>query len=220
MLTLHGFAYSNYFNIVKHVLLAKDIPFRENTVYPNVPELLACNPVGKVPALTTESGAHLAESSVLVDYLEEAYPQPALFPVGAEERARTRQLMKISELYLDLPARRLLPAVFANATIDQEVKDEVRANFDRGVNALNALASFKPYVAGERLSAADIYLRYALVIPKIVGPAQLNWNILTHVKGLADWDALMADSDISRKIDADLRANETDFMAYIAGRLA
>lgn len=218
MLTLHGFAYSNYHNIVKHALMAKGIPFEEHIVYPGSPELMAVNPTGKVPAMTTESGVHLAESSVLVDYLEDAYPAVPLYPAAAEARARTRQLMKISELYLDLPARRLLPAVFAGVTIDETVKGEVNATFDRAVLSLNTLAAFSPYVTGDTLSLADIYLRYALAIPGIVGPTQLKRDLMTEIDGLADWAAMMADSDISRKIDADHRDNTEDFMAYIAGR--
>ena len=80
MLTLHGFAFSNYHNIVKHALMHKGIPFEEHIVYPGTPELLAVNPAGKVPAMTTEDGTPLAESSVLVDYLEDAYPAVPLYP--------------------------------------------------------------------------------------------------------------------------------------------
>jgi hypothetical protein len=34
------------------------------------------------------------------------------------------------------------------------------------------------------------------------------------------WDAVIAESDIARKIDADMRDNTPDFMAYIASRRA
>lgn len=218
MLTLHGFAYSNYHNIVKHMLIYKGLPFEEHVVYPNTPELLAVNPIGKAPAMTTEQGTCLYETSVLVEYLEEAYPEKPLYPTDPELRARARQIMKVSELYLDLPARRLMPAVFMKASASDELKEEVLAVFNRGICALNALASFSPYVLGEELSLADIYLRYALSIPKMVGPAQMNWNVEDHVEGLAQWLAVMADSDISRKIDADFQANAEEFMAYIANR--
>lgn len=216
MLTLLGFSYSNYHNIVKHALMYKGIPFEEQLAYSNSPEVLAVNPVGKVPAMTTAHGTHLGESSVMVDYLEEAYPDKPLYPRDAEARARVRQVMKISELYFDLPARRLLPAVFANVAIDQSVKDEVQVTLDRGVRALNTLASFSPHVAGEKISMADIYLRYALVIPRMVGPSHLGWDVTAEVEGLSDWSAMMAESDIARKIDADMKDNEAGFLAYVA----
>ena len=218
MIILHGFAYSNYHNIVKHTLMLKDIPFEEHVVYPGTPELMAVSPMGKVPAMTTESGTALSESSVLVDYLEDAYPQNPLYPDDADARAKVRQIMKVSELYLELPARRLLPAVLGNVEIPEAILDEVRATLERGVAALQSLAMFSPYVAGENLTLADVYLRYSLAIPKMVGPSQLDWDIVDAVDGLTRWDEMMADSVISRAIDADMRDNLEDFMAYIASR--
>ena len=218
MLTLHGFPYSNYYNMVKHALMLKGIPFEENSVYTASAALLALSPVEKVPVLTLESGDNLSESSVLLDYLEDAYPDVPLYPSDALARARVRRLMKISELYLDLPARRLLPALFGNVDVDESVKGEVRASFDKAIRSLATLASFSPYVAGDTLTLADIYLRYALVIPKMVGPRFLGWDAAAELAALPQWETLMADSDVSRKVDADHRDNEADFMAHITGR--
>ncbi|PLW81278.1 glutathione S-transferase family protein [Kineobactrum sediminis] len=216
MITLHGFPFSNYHNIVKHALLAKGLEFEENIVYPASEALLAVNPLGKVPAMTTAEGTPLSETSVLLEYLEEKYPETALYPADLEARAKTRQLMKLSELYLELPARRLLPAVLGNAIIPVETLDEVRAALQRGVSGLTELAAFSPYVCGEDCTLADIYLRYALAIPKLVGPAKLDWDVVAAVPGLADWDEMMAASDIAKRIDADQAANAGEFMAYVA----
>lgn len=216
MLVLHGFPFSNYHNIVKHSLLVKGIPFEEHIAYPGSAELMAINPAGKAPAMTTEKGTHLSESSVLVEYLEDAYPQNPLLPSEPEAKARVRQLMKISELYLELPARRLLPALLGNATFDDATLDEVRATLDRGTRSLTELAQFSPFLAGNELTLADIYLRYALAIPMMVGPTHLQWDVLQAVPGLAPWHAMMAESEISKSVDADMKANTADFMAYVA----
>ena len=48
MITLHGFASSNYYNLVKHALLYKLLPFQENLIYGGSNELLAISPAGKV----------------------------------------------------------------------------------------------------------------------------------------------------------------------------
>lgn len=218
MLTLHGFPYSNYYNMVKHALLYKGIPFSESKVYTSSPQLTALSPVEKVPVLTLDSGENLSESSVLLDYIEDAYPDTPMYPADALARAKVRRLMKISELYLDLPARRLLPALFGNMTVDESVKGEVRAVFDKAARSLNSLASFSPYVAGDTLTMADIYLRYALAIPAMVGPKYLGWDPAVQIAGLPQWSALIADSDISRKVDADQRDNQAEFMAHITGR--
>lgn len=218
MITLHGFPFSNYHNIVKHALMAKGLAFEEHIVYPGSPELMAVNPLGKVPAMTTEKGTTLSESSVLLEYLEDAYPESPLYPADPEQRAGVRRLTKLAELYFDLPARRLLPAVFGNADIPEATLVEVREGLERGVAGLTALGSFSPYVAGADLTMADLYLRYALAIPKIIGPSKLDWDVVAAVPGLREWDAMMAESEISRKIDADQEANTAEFMAYLQKR--
>lgn len=215
MITLHGFPFSNYHNIVKHALLAKGLEFEEHIVYPGSEALLAVNPLGKVPAMTTAAGTVLSETTVLLEYLEEKYPEPALYPADLEERAKTRRLMKLSELYLELPARRLLPAVLGNATIPEATLEEVRTALQRGVTGLTALAAFSPYLCGEHCTLADIYLRYALAIPRLAGPSKLDWDIVAAVPGLEEWDAMMAGSEIARRIDADQAANADEFMAYV-----
>ncbi len=216
MLTLHGFAASNYYNIVKHCLLHKGVPFTENLVYPGMPELLAVSPAGKVPALTTDAGTHLSESSVLVEYLEDAYPDKPLLPADPEQRAQVRQVMKVAELYLELPARRLLPAVLGNLPVHDSVKKEVRGTLDKGTASLARLARFGPWVCGAELTLADIYLRYVLAIPKLVGPSQLQWEVLPSIPGLAEWDACMAEDPVSRQVDADQQANMKEFRAYVS----
>ncbi|MFU8763245.1 MAG: glutathione S-transferase family protein [Haliea sp.] len=216
MPTLHGFAASNYCNIVKHCLLHKGVPFTENLVYPGAPALLAVSPAGKVPALTTDSGMSLSESSVLVEYIEEAYPAKPLLPRDPEQRARVRQVMKVAELYLELPARRLLPAVLGNVPVSDAVKKEVQLTLDKGCASLAQLAHFSPWVWGTELTLADIYLRYVLAIPKLVGPSQLQWDVLPAVPGLAEWDARMAEDAVSKQVDADQQGNMQDFMAYVS----
>ena len=216
MLTLHGFPFSNYHNIVKHALMQKGVPFDEHIVYPNTPAMLAVNPTGKAPAMTTEKGTQLSESSVLIEYLEDAYPEHSLFPQDVEVRGKVRQLMKVSELYLELAARRLLPAVLGNIDFPQATLDEVRSVLERGAHALGTLAEFGPFLVGSELTLADIYLRYALAIPKMVGPSKLHWDIMDAVPGLAEWDAMMASTEIAKKIDADQEANAVEFMAYIS----
>lgn len=216
MIILHGFASSNYYNIVKHALMAKDIAFEEHKVYPGEPGLLDASPLGKVPAITTANGVSLSESSVILDYLEEAYPENPLLPADPETRGKVRQLAKITELYLELPARRLLPYALGGQQAPEAVKAEVRGVLERGIGAINLLARFSPFCFGSALSMADITLRYALAIPKMVGPGQLDLDIVAAVDGLAEWDTMMEEDSIAVRIDADMHANRDEFMAYVA----
>ncbi len=67
MLKLHGFAFSNYHNVVKVVLLEKGIDFEEVTSYPPADDAyFAKNPTGKYPCLEFGSGTdHAVYTSFL-----------------------------------------------------------------------------------------------------------------------------------------------------------
>ena len=55
-------------------------------------EYLALNPQGLVPALALDDGRVLRQSLAIVEYLEEAHPQPPLLPAEPLARARVRAI--------------------------------------------------------------------------------------------------------------------------------
>jgi glutathione S-transferase len=80
MITLCGFGVSNYYNKLKLILLEKNIPFREELIYPWQREaFLRSSPLGKIPYIVTEEGG-LSESQVILEYLEDRFPEKALYP--------------------------------------------------------------------------------------------------------------------------------------------
>ncbi|WLP93311.1 glutathione S-transferase family protein [Psychrobacter sp. M13] len=219
MITLHGFAASNYYNLVKHVLLHKEIPFQENLVYPSSDELLAVSPVGKVPAITTAEGFELSESSVICDFLEDSYPKKPLYPELATERAAVRRIMKIAELYFELSSRRLIPFVFSGAQAPQVIKDEVRQVLTRGIIAMNRLCKFSPWIAGDTFTMADIYMYYVATIVHIFASSQLDWDVLAEIDGMKAWNDTMKQTDIAQAIEADRMANMPEFMQHVQAQI-
>ena len=219
MITLHGFAASNYYNIVKHALLYKELPFQENLMFAGSDELLRVSPVGKVPAITTDEGVTLSESSVICDFIEETYPAIPLYPESATERATVRQIMKISELYFELPSRRLIPYVFSGTNAPDAVKEEVRQVLNRGIIALNRLCQFSPWIAGEQFTMADIYVHYVNTIVNAFASTQLDWDVLAEIPGMKEWNDTMSQSDIAQKIEADRLANMPKFMQHVKAQI-
>ena len=57
-----------------------------------VPAYRAINPEMVVPTLVVDNGPPLMQSLAIIEYLEEQYPQPALLPKGAKDRAHVRAL--------------------------------------------------------------------------------------------------------------------------------
>ena len=55
-------------------------------------DFLEINPQGFVPVLSLDDGQALPQSLAIIEYLDEAYPQPPLLPAAPIERARVRAL--------------------------------------------------------------------------------------------------------------------------------
>ncbi len=214
MPTLHGFAYSNYYNMPKHALLHKGVSFEEDLVYPSAQGYGKLSPALKVPSLTTDDGQHLSEASVLCEYIEEAYPDKPLLPSDPFARNKNRQLMRMAELYLELPNRRLLPYSFSGQPAPEQLIAEVVAVVDRGINSINALTTFNPWVLGSALTMADIYLFYVLSVAEM-GCELTGVNLNTRIPGLEHWQAMLTEDPISQKVAADMQANRESFFNYI-----
>jgi len=116
------------------------------------------NPRGKVPVLV-DDGFVLWESTAIVEYLEEVYPDLPLLPGFAQDRAIARRISTEAHSYLYPPIRRLMEqTVFRTdgigdaIIIEQSLKDVQRelANFETAlqneffVNSLS-IADFTLY---------------------------------------------------------------------------
>ena len=73
---------------------SKELSFRKKEHLD--PEYLALNPSGVVPTLVHDD-AVITDSSVIVEYLDECFPKPALCPPSAVGRARVRTWMRFME---------------------------------------------------------------------------------------------------------------------------
>lgn len=186
---LHGMTYSNYYNMVKAVMLEKGMEFEEVHVLPNQEaEFLQKSPMGKVPVLETEQG-FLTETGVMIDYIDSLGEGASLYARDPFLRAKQQELIRHLELYIELPARRLYGDVFFGRPASDELKEEVRGQLQRGFASLLALASFDPYLAGKDLSYADFYYRFSVGLATIVCKKALQWEALKelpNIKALLD----------------------------------
>lgn len=156
MLRLHGFALSNYYNKVKIVLIEKGVAFEEVACRLPLDEAgLRLSPMGKIPFLELDDGSALSESGVILEYLEDRYPSPALLPADPLARARVRELARYIELHLELVARRLYAEAFFGGKVSDEVKIQAEKDLDRGVRGFMRLAKCSPFVAGDAFTLAD-----------------------------------------------------------------
>jgi glutathione S-transferase len=156
MIVLCGFPISNYYNKVKLALLEKGIAFSEENVGTGSadPAVLAASPLAKIPFIRTDAGT-LCESQAILEYLEDAHPEPALLPADPFAAAKVRELVTFIDLHVELVARELYPKAFFGGTISEANAERVRKVLVRNIAALKQLARFSPYVAGPEFTQAD-----------------------------------------------------------------
>ena len=204
MITLYGFAISNYYNKIKLVLLEKDIPFREELTYPSQDEaLLRRSPLGKIPFIETEHGC-LSESQAILEYLEDAYPAKPLYPADPFERARNRELIQHLELNIELIARRLYKEAFFGGSVSAETKQEVKERVEIGLAGLARLAKLSPYILGSEITVADFLVwvhvgTMGMALQKIYGEDL----VAKHIPGIADYLALIENREHVKTVAAD-----------------
>jgi len=101
------------------------------------------NPLGRVPVYEEDEGLVLLESEVIMEYLEERFPEPALWPDDPAERA-------LGRLWLKRFDDRLGNAYYEARRGDgRDELDTKLAELDRALEA-------QPYLTGREYGLADI----------------------------------------------------------------
>ena len=133
------------------------------------------NPLGKVPVLEEDTFV-LPESAVIDEYLEERYPEPALWPADAAERAFGRLLVfRFDELSKPYYALR-------------REEEGARERLDAQLAKLNAVLDGRPYLSGRDFGLADV-----AYVPWIVRARDRMGVELGRFGALAAWLERLSD---------------------------
>jgi glutathione S-transferase len=202
MIVLHGVPVSTYTAKVRIALRAKGLAFAEQEPEGGYRSAAwrARVPTGTIPALEV-GGVLLAESEAIVEYLEDAHPEPTLLPGPPLQRAHARFLARYHDLHFEPRARALFPLVRDGARTAAQVQAAGAAVQER-LDLLAALARPGPFLAGATLSVADLGLAVSVPLalrllallgaPPAVPPALQAWlqAVQAHPAvsaGLAPW---------------------------------
>lgn len=125
---LYGAIASPY--VARVIMYAKikgiDLPLMEAPGGIKSPEYLKLNPIGKMPTLDVD-GKGIGESTIICDYLEDVYPQKSGLPADPYDRARSRLIARIVDLYIAQHIgplfRQMNPAARDQAVIETASKD-------------------------------------------------------------------------------------------------
>jgi glutathione S-transferase len=146
MLTLYDAERCPYVGRVRIVLAEKQIPYE--SVWIDLDDkpafLYEKNPAGRVPVLEEGGGFVLPESAVIMEYLEERFPEPPLLPADAAERGVARlRIWRHDD--------------FSNPYYAVRRGDDgARERLDRALGALDAVLEAEPYLTGREFGLADV----------------------------------------------------------------
>lgn len=163
------------------------VPFNQTTGYdPRHPEVVALNPKRQVPVLT-DCGVVVYDSTVIIDYLEDAYPQPPLLPASPAERARSR----LDELYADeilLPELRKLMHRTGPPAADRERRIALEADALIAEEALlRHYAVLEQRLAGRDCFGGSPGIADIALFLGVLFALRLGGPGLTGFEGLAGW---------------------------------
>lgn len=119
--------------------------------------LLAANPIGKVPTIVHD-GAVVSEAAAICAYLADAFPAAALAPQGSERAPYWRWMFFAAG---PLEAAMMDKALGVAIPAEREAMVGY-ASFARAVDALEVAVAAHEYIAGDRFTAADVYVGSAV----------------------------------------------------------
>ena len=128
------------------------------------------NPTGRVPVVEEDDGRPLPESAVIMEFLEERYPEPALLPVDPADRAAVRLLIfrdhDLTDPYYAL----------------RRGEEGAREDLDAALGRFDAMLGERPYLGGSEFGLADIAL-----VPWFLRARDMLGVDLEGFPSLVDW---------------------------------
>jgi glutathione S-transferase len=186
-LTLYDAARCPYCARVRIVLVEKGVEYEtvEIDLRDRPAWIYEKNTTGRVPVLE-EGEWVLPESAVIMEYLEERFPEPALLPADRADRALARlRIFRTDELtdpYYEL----------------RREEDGARERLDRQLDRLDAALREQPWLGGAVYGLADIaYVPWLLRARDLLGvelepfPAVTDW-----LDRLLERPAVAAEEDV------------------------
>jgi glutathione S-transferase len=185
MLTLYDAARCPYCARVRIVLAEKDVEFEaiEIDLADRPDWIYEKNSTGRVPVLE-EDGWVLPESAVIMEFLEERFPEPALLPADPADRSLARLLIfrhdDFTKPYYAL----------------RRGEEGAAARFDEQLGRLDAVLAVRPWLGGLEYGLADVaYVPWVLRARDLLGVA-LPAGVAGWLARLLERPAVAAEAEI------------------------
>ncbi len=170
-LTVFGAPLSPFVRKVRLCLLEKSMEYQLEMVMPFTPPdwYLQLNPLGRIPAFK-DADVTLADSSVICQYLDEAYPDRLpLYGDNAPQRGQVRWLEKYADYELaplttfGIFRNRILKPSAGHPCNEESVQAALNEKLPPHLDYLERQLGQQGYFVGDRLTMADIAIASQLL---------------------------------------------------------
>jgi glutathione S-transferase len=164
----------------------------------------AASLTGTIPCLILDDGTPLPESAVIIDYLDEKFPDPRLRPGSPEARAKTALIQRLAEGELVSPMVALFHAM--NEGRAEAAKPVCLAHFEKGLSLIEALMADDGLIAGPAITTADCILGPALMGVIAWAPGLGKPDLLAEHPKIAGYVGRVSRHPAVAKVLAELQA--------------
>jgi glutathione S-transferase len=170
------------------------------------------NPLGKVPFLKPSQDWQVPESTSIIEYLEDKFPdRPQLIPRAAEAARQVRFMDRMADLYFNDPVTELVFQSIGFRPQDQERADRARKFVKISYQHWDKRLASQPWMCGTGVTMADCAtipsLFYAQTVasfadyPNVVAYWQRAQQLPAYAKIKAEfepiWNAMLAQQKVA-----------------------
>jgi glutathione S-transferase len=168
---IHGHPASPFLRSVCVALEEKDVPYRIQAMVPGEMRSASYRKLhtfGRMPVVD-HGGYVLYETQAILRYIDALFPNLPLQPVQPQAIGRMNQIIGINDWYLFpqvariIVFHRIVGPVLMGMTPDEAAVAAAVPDAELCLGELNRLLGCQPFMAGDRLSLADIQLAPQLV---------------------------------------------------------
>jgi glutathione S-transferase len=167
---------------VRLVLGEKQLPveLRSEKTWERRAEYLVLNPAGTVPTLLEDSGLAVPESSVICEYLEEAYDDDTLLGGTLAERVEARRLVAwfdgpfASAVTLNFVVEKYLKRISGQGQPDANALRRGYGHLREHLAYIGWLAAARNFLAGDKLTLADLAAGAHVSVLDFLG--EIDWE--------------------------------------------
>ncbi len=185
---LHHLTLSPFCRKVRLVLGEKRLPveLRTEKTWERRPEYLSINPAGTVPTLLEDNGLAVPDSSVICEYIEEAYPDSSLLGQTLAQRVEARRLTAwFDGPFADAVTNGLINEKYIKRLSGQGHPDVAAlrrsyGNLKEHLGYIGWLAETRTFLAGDQLSLADLAAAAHVSVLDFLG--DIDWSQNQHTR--------------------------------------